>query len=64
MCFCIKNIKGGNYRVKCVLDVNGNGKWDGMDFGNAKQGEKTTVFDKVVSIRRSWTMEENWNILW
>lgn len=59
-----ENIKEGNYRVKCVLDVNGNGKWDGMDFGNAKQGEKTAVFDKVVSIRRSWTMEENWNILW
>ena len=59
-----ENIKEGNYRVKCVLDVNGNGKWDGMDFGNAKQGEKTAVFDKVVSIRRSWTVEENWNILW
>lgn len=59
-----ENIKEGNYRVKCVLDANGNGKWDGMDFGNAKQGEKTTMFDKVVSIRKAWIVEENWNILW
>lgn len=59
-----ENIKEGNYRVKCVLDVNGNGKWDRMDFGNAKQGEKTTMFDKVVSIRKAWIVEENWNILW
>ena len=59
-----ENIKEGNYRVKCVLDVNGNGKWDRMDFGNAKQGEKTTMFDKVVSIRKAWIVKENWNILW
>lgn len=59
-----ENIKEGNYRVKCVLDVNGNGKWDRMDFRNAKQGEKTTMFDKVVSIRKAWIVEENWNILW
>lgn len=59
-----ENIKEGNYRVKCVLDENGNGKWDGMDLKKGRQGEKCVFFDKVISIRKSWTVEESWNILW
>lgn len=57
-------IEQGMYRIKAVLDENANGQWDGASFNEAKPSERILMFDKPVSIRKSWDTEENWTIFW
>lgn len=57
-------IRQGMYKVKLVLDENANGQWDGASFKEGKPSERILMFDKPVSIRKSWDTEENWTISW
>ena len=57
-------IRQGIYKVKLVLDENANGQWDGASFKEGKPSERILMFDKPVSIRKSWDTEENWTISW
>ena len=50
------------YRLKAIIDVNGNGKWDTGNFLRKVQPEKVTYFPKEMELRSNWTMEEEWNI--
>ncbi len=56
------NLGEGKYKIKAVVDENGDREWTGADFGNAIRAEKTIWFDKILSVRPSWDMEEQWKI--
>ena len=41
-----------------VLDENKNGKWDSGDVAKNIQPEKVWWFDKTISLRANWDLEE------
>jgi len=52
----------GNYKIKVIYDYNGNGKWDTGDYINNQQPEKIIFFEKQISIRGFWDLEETFEI--
>ena len=52
----------GVYRLRAITDQNSNGRWDGNSYILHKQAEKVQYFDKRISIRRGWDLEEDWHI--
>ncbi len=57
-----KYLKPGKYRLKCILDKNGNGQWDTGEYLTKLMPEKVILFDEEISIRSNWDKEINWNI--
>jgi|GEM_PF-1741357 len=52
----LNKLKVGNYKVKLVVDANGNNKWDTGDFFNRKQAEQIFSYDKL-EIKANWETE-------
>ncbi len=48
----------GKYTLRFVLDENRNGKWDTGNLKNNKQPEKTWNYEKVITLRANWDLEE------
>ncbi len=48
----------GKYSVRVVLDENKNGKWDNGDLATNTQPEKVWFFEKTISLRANWDLEE------
>lgn len=57
-------LKEGKYRIKAAVDENGDGKWTGADFSSARCAERVLLLEKVLSVRKSWDVEEDWNFFW
>lgn len=53
-------LKEGKYKLRVIIDANGNKKWDKGDFDTAKEPEKVMFFDKTISIRKGWQTVEQW----
>ncbi len=56
------NLRQGKYRIKVVVDKNGDRKWTGADFSKSKGAERVMWFEKILSVRSSWEVEEQWII--
>ena len=52
------NLKPMKYRVRIIVDSNGNGQWDGGDFASQRQPERVVYLDKTLDIRANWDFEE------
>ena len=52
------NYPVGKYAIRIVLDENGNGTWDSGNFEKKKQPEKTWNYNKVITLRANWDLEE------
>lgn len=52
------NLNPMKYRVRTILDSNGNGKWDVGDFATQLQPERVVYLDKTLEIRPNWDFEE------
>lgn len=52
----------GNYKVKIIFDNNSNGKWDTGNYLQNIQPEKIIYFEKPISIRGFWDLEETFKI--
>ncbi|RYE26897.1 MAG: hypothetical protein EOP42_20045, partial [Sphingobacteriaceae bacterium] len=48
----------GKYRVRVIYDLNKNGKWDTGDLKKRTQPEPIWYFDKDLSLRANWEMNE------
>ncbi len=46
------------YRIRVIYDENKNGIWDTGDVYEKQQPEKTWTFDKIISLRPNWDLEE------
>ena len=57
-----KNLNPGEYKIKVIEDLNGNGKWDTGNYRKKRQPEKILFFNKSITIRGYWDLEENFDI--
>lgn len=55
-------LKPGNYKLKAVLDLNRNGRWDTGDYWKRQQPEPTLMLATPVSLRANWEEEVEWKI--
>ncbi|SKB72815.1 Ig-like domain-containing domain [Daejeonella lutea] len=46
------------YRVRVIYDLNKNGIWDTGEVYRKQQPEKTWTFEKLISLRPNWDLEE------
>lgn len=55
------NLKEGSYRLRIILDLNNNKKWDYGDYSKMIIPEEIKYFPKSISIRKNWDLEETWH---
>jgi uncharacterized protein (DUF2141 family) len=51
------------YKLKVILDKNGNGKWDPGNYLKKQQPEKVIYNVEAVNIRSNWDLDLEWNII-
>lgn len=56
------HIAPGKYRIRLVVDRNGNGQWDAGDWHTRRQPEQTLYYKKTLDVRANWDMEEIWEL--
>lgn len=47
------------YKIRVIYDANNNGEWDTGNVILKRQPENTWTFDKTISLRPNWDLEEN-----
>ncbi len=52
----------GKYRLKAIMDVNGNGRWDTGEFIKKIQPERVLIHPKIFEVKSNWELEENWDM--
>ena len=55
-------LPAGDYRLRAILDVNGDGHWTPGNYYLNRQPEQAVFFEKTLSLREKWEMEERWNV--
>lgn len=56
------HLPSGDYRLRAVVDRNGDGRWTPGDYRLQRQPEETLMFKKTLSLREKWEMEEKWTV--
>jgi hypothetical protein len=57
----INHISEGDYLIKAIVDENNNGKWNTGNYGEKILPEAVFFFQKTLSVKTGWDIEENWN---
>lgn len=52
----------GQYRVKVIYDINGDGKWTTGDFFSGRQPEPVSFYPEVIEIKQGWDVTQPWNV--
>ena len=55
-------LEKGTYRLRAIYDLNGDGKWTTGDFAERRQPEPASFYNKEISIKEDWIVEEVWDI--
>lgn len=58
-----KYLKPGDYFVRLFVDNNQDGSWDPGDLEKRRQAEAVCYFNKKMTLKANWEIEENWNHL-
>jgi len=56
------HLPADDYRLRAILDANGDGRWTPGDYFLNRQPEQAVFFKKTLSLREKWEMEEQWTI--
>jgi len=56
-------LKPGDYYARMFIDENENGIWDTGNMDERKHPEEVIYFQKKLSLRANWELEEKWNHL-
>lgn len=56
------HLEPSNYTVRVIMDVNGNSHWDTGNYQQKKQPEEIILFNKTISVRAYWDVEEEFRI--
>jgi hypothetical protein len=62
MLFNYKNFPADEYKIKLIVDINGNGRWDSGNYYLKEQPEKIIFYEKPLTVRANWEMEIEWVI--
>ena len=57
-----KYLKPGDYMVRIVSDVNGNGQWDTGNYEKGIQPEKVVYYMEKVTVRANWDIKVEFNV--
>ncbi|MEI7594227.1 MAG: Ig-like domain-containing protein [Bacteroidota bacterium] len=52
----------GKYKLKAIIDENGNGKWDTGNYREKRQPEKVLFYKEEILLRSNWDVEVKWDI--
>ncbi len=55
-------LEKGDYIVKAILDLNGDGEWTTGDFKNHRQAEPVAFNPGIINIKVQWDLEQDWEI--
>ena len=47
----------GDYGIKCIHDINGNGKWDTGEYLEKRQPEPVEILSRKITVRSNWDHE-------
>ncbi|MFM7022896.1 MAG: Ig-like domain-containing domain [Flavobacteriales bacterium] len=61
--FSYTNFPPGEYKMKLIFDINGNGRWESGNYYLNQQPEKIVIYEKSLTVRANWEMEVDWTIL-
>lgn len=56
------HLPSGDYRLRAVVDDDNNGRWTPGDYRRQRQPEQSILFEKTLSLREKWEMEERWTV--
>ena len=56
------NLLAGGYKIKAIEDRNGNGVWDTGNYRQKRQPERVFHYNKTITIRGYWELEEEWTM--
>lgn len=56
------HLPSGDYRLRTVVDADNNGRWTPGDYRRQRQPEQSILFEKTLSLREKWEMEERWTV--
>ena len=54
------HLSAGDYRLRAVVDRDSNGSWTPGDYLLKRQPEEFYLYEKTLSLREKWEMEETW----
>ncbi|MCR5589219.1 MAG: Ig-like domain-containing protein [Bacteroidales bacterium] len=55
-------LAAGDYRLRAVIDRNGDGRWTPGDYRQQRLPEEVVLFEKTLTLREKWEMEEKWTV--
>ena len=56
------HLPAAEYRLRAVVDRNGDRQWTPGDYRHQRQPEECIMFDKTLQLREKWEMEEKWKV--
>jgi len=59
----LPNLLPGKYKLKAILDSNGNKHWDTGSYMRSIQPENTIIRESLIEIRANWELEEAWELV-
>lgn len=57
-----RHLAAGEYRLRAIVDADGNGRWTSGDYRRQRQPEECILFEKSFTLREKWEIEEKWVI--
>lgn len=55
-------LNSGEYMIKAIFDLNGDGKWTTGDYKSKRQPEPVTYYPLHIEIKVQWDLEQDWEI--
>ena len=55
-------LEKGNYRLKAIYDLNGDGRWTTGDFKTKTQPEPVTYYPGDIEVRADFQIEQEWDL--
>lgn len=56
-------LEPGSYRLRLILDSNGNGKWDTGNYMSGEQPEKVIYMTEAIELKPGWDSEVIWKLV-
>ena len=55
-------LKEGEYYLRCLIDRNGNGRWDPGSWADRLPPEDVFYRPQSINVRAGWDLNEQWNV--